>query len=176
MHGVRPEEPRDFAAIRRVHERAFAPSREEADLVEALRASGAHVPELCLVALHGDAVVAHIAFSRGHLDSGHPVLVLAPMAVVPERQRQGLGSALVSEGLRHAAETEFPMVVVVGHPKYYPRFGFEPAEALGVSAPFEVPPEAWMAYRLPAYRRDARGTVAFPAAFGNVTKGGAASA
>ena len=124
------------------------------------------MPDLCLVALSGGAVVAHIAFSGGYLDSELPVLVLAPMAVVPEHQRQGIGSALVSEGLRRAAETEFPMVVVVGHPTYYPRFGFEPAEALGFTAPFEVPSEAWMVYRLPAYRPDARGTVVFPAAFG----------
>jgi len=116
MHEVRPEEPQDFADIRWVHERAFAPSGEEADLVEALRASGAHVPDLCLVALSSGAVVAHIAFSRGYLDSERPALVLAPMAVVPEHQRQGIGSALVSEGLIRAAETEFSMVVVVGHP------------------------------------------------------------
>lgn len=163
---VRPEEPRDFADIRMVHERAFAPSREEADLVEALCASRARVPELCLVALRGGAVVAHIAFSRARLESAHPVLVLAPLAVIPGHQRQGFGSALVSEALRRAAETDFLMVVVVGHPTYYPRFGFEPAAALGIVAPFEVPTEAWMLYRLPAYRQDARGTIVFPAAFG----------
>ena len=163
---VRPEEPNDFAGVRVVHERAFAPSREEADLVEALRASGAHVPGLCLVALCDSLVVGSIVFSRARLDAEQPVLVLAPMAVLPEYQRQGFGSALVSEGLRRAAETDFPIVVIVGHPTYYPRFGFEPAEALGITVPFEVPSEAWMAYRLPAYRRDARGRVVFPAAFG----------
>lgn len=166
MPHVRPEETQDFVDIREVHERAFAPSREEADLVEALRASGARVPELCLVALRGGLVVAHIAFSRTHLDYEHPVLVLAPMAVIPEHQRHGLGSALVSEALRRAAETEFQMVVVVGHPSFYPRFGFESAQALGIAAPFEVRAEAWMVYRLPAYHRNARGLVVVPAAFG----------
>jgi putative acetyltransferase len=166
MHELRPEQPWDFADVRLVDERAFAPSREEADLVEALRASGAHVPELCLVALRGGVVVGHVTFSQAHLDSGHPVLALAPMAVLPGYQRQGFGSALVSEGLRRAAETAFLMVVLVGHPTFYPRFGFEPAEPLGIDAPFEVPSEAWMAYRLPAYRREARGTVVYPAAFG----------
>ena len=166
MVEVRAEQPQDFAAVRRVHERAFAPSREEADIVEALRSSPAHMPLLCLVALDDREVVGHIAFSRASLDSEGHVLVLGPMGVLPERQHQGFGSALVSEGLRRAAETDFLMVVVVGHPAYYPRFGFEPAEPLGVSAPFDVHPDAWMAQRLPAYRPDARGTVAFPAAFG----------
>ena len=166
MYVVRPEEPQDFAAVCTVHERAFAPSHEEADIVEALRASEDHVPELCLVAVRDGAVVAHIAFSRAQLGSEHPVLALGPMAVHPEHQRQGFGSALVSEGLRRAAETDFLMVVVVGHSTYYPRFGFEPAEPLGITAPFELPAEAWMVFRLPAYRRDARGSVAYAAAFG----------
>lgn len=169
MLDVRPEAPADFGDIRQVHERAFAPSHVEADLVDALRASGVHVPELCLVVLRGDAVVGHIAFSRARLDSGHPVLALAPMGVLPEHQRQGVGSALVSEGLRRAAETDFPLVVVLGHPAYYPRFGFEPADALGLGAPFAVPAEAWMMRRLPAYRRDARGTVVYPEAFAGLT-------
>ena len=166
MQTVRPERPADFADIRSVHERAFAPSEEEAEIVEALRACAAHVPSLCLVALLGEAVVGHIAFSRAQLEPAGPVLVLGPMAVLPGHQRQGFGSALVSEGLRRAAETDFPMVVVVGHPAFYPRFGFEPAGALGVTVPVGIPPAAWMAYRPPAYRPDARGTVIFPAAFG----------
>jgi putative acetyltransferase len=166
MPEVRPEDPRDFAGIRVVHERAFAPSPDEADIVDVLRSSAAHVPRLCLVAVRDGEIVGHIAFSRGSLDSGRAVLVLGPMAVLPEHQRQGVGSALVVEGLRRAAGTDFPMVVLVGHPAYYPRFGFEPAEPLGVAAPLQVPSEAWMARRLPAYREDDRGAVAFPAAFG----------
>ena len=155
--------------MRDVHERAFAPSGAEADLVDALRAAGDLAPELCLVALDGRLVVGHVAFSRATLDSGHALLALAPMAVVPERQGRGAGSALVREGLRRAALTSFPLVVVVGHPAYYPRFGFEPGDALGVHAPFPVPPEAWMVHRLPADRPDARGTVAYAEAFASVT-------
>jgi putative acetyltransferase len=160
---VRPERPTDVAAIRIVHERAFAPSGEEADLVDALRRSAEL--ELSLVGMAEDAVVAHIAFSRAHVGD-EPVLALAPMGVLPEYQRRGIGSALVSEGLRRASRTTFPLVVVLGHPAYYPRFGFEPAEPLGIGAPFTVPAEAWMAYRLPAYRPDVRGSVAYAAAFG----------
>ena len=167
---VRPEKPEDFDAIRVVHQRAFDPSDAEAALVDALRESGAHVPELCLVVLaHDGPIAGHIAFSRARLDSGPEVLALAPMAVLPGYQRSGAGSALVAEGLRRAAETDFPVVIVVGHPEYYPRFGFEPANALGLEAPFEVPAEAWMAYRLPAYTPAAAGTVIYPHAFAEVT-------
>ena len=169
MVDVRSEAPADFDEIREVYERAFAPAREEADLVEALRVTEVHVPELCLVAVRHDAIVGHVAFSRARLDSGHAVLALAPLGVVPAHQRQGVGSALVSEALRRAAETDFPLVVVVGHPTYYPRFGFESADALGVAAPFPVATEAWMAHRLPAYRPEARGAVIYPEAFAGVT-------
>jgi putative acetyltransferase len=140
----------------------------EARLVEALRESEAHVPELCLVAIRDRSVVGHIAFSRARLELGPEVLALAPMAVLPEHQLHGAGSALISAALRRAAETHFPLIVVVGHADYYPRFGFEPADALGIKAPFDVPPEAWMAYRLPAYTPEARGTVVYPDAFGSV--------
>jgi putative acetyltransferase len=141
----------------------------EAQIVEALRESEAHVPELCLVAIHDGSVVGHIAFSRVRLESGPEVLALAPMAVLPEYQLQGAGSALVSEALERAAETHFPLIVVVGHADYYPRFGFESADALGIEAPFEVPPEAWMAFRLPSYTPEARGTVIYPDAFASAT-------
>jgi putative acetyltransferase len=163
---VRQEGPDDYDAIRELHRRAFAPSTEEAVLVDAVRDSGANLPGLCLVALREEAVAGHVMFSRARLDSGHPALALAPMAVLPELQGKGAGSALVREGLRRAAETDFPLVVVVGHPSYYPRFGFEPGSTYEVRAPFPVPPEAWMIHRLPAYRPEARGLVVYPEAFG----------
>jgi putative acetyltransferase len=162
---VRPERPEDYAAARLVQERAFAPSVAEADLVDELRACGAHVPDLCLVAVGEGEIVGHVVFSRARLDSGADVLALAPMAVRPEWQRRGVGSLLLREALERAAGTDFPLVVVVGHPTYYPRFGFEPAADYQVRAPFDVPPEAWMLYRLPAYRPEARGLVRYPAAF-----------
>ena len=165
MVDLRSEAPDDFEAVRSLHARAFAPSLAEADLVDALRAARAHVPELCLVATFGDELVGHVMFSRARLDSGAPVLALAPMAVGPEHQRRGIGAALVCEGLQRAAESDCALVVVLGHPEYYPRFGFEPASPLGVAAPFEAPTEAWLAYRLPAYRAQVRGTVVYPEAF-----------
>jgi putative acetyltransferase len=162
---VRPEAAPDHDAIRRVHELAFAPSPGEARLVDELRKAGDLVPELCLVAVDDGEVVGHIAYSRARLESGHEVLSLAPMGVLPDRQRSGIGSALVRESLERAAETDFPLVVVLGHPEYYPRFGFEPAAPLGVIDPYGAPAEAWMAQRLPRYVPEARGLVAYPEAF-----------
>lgn len=152
--------------IHEVHLQAFAPSTQEARLVDELRAEGATVADLCLVAVQGEEVAGHICLSRAQLDSGSTILVLAPMSMLPGLQRQGVGSALVREALNRARQTEFPLVSVLGHPAYYPRFGFEPAGPLGLVAPFEVPPEAWMAHRLPAYRADARGEVVYAGAFG----------
>jgi putative acetyltransferase len=162
---VRPETGADEDAIWHVHERAFAPSIAEAKLVDGLRAAGDLVAELCLVAEEDGEVVGHIAYSRAGLDSGHHVLALAPMAVLPERQRGGIGSALVRESLDLAARSEFPLVVVLGHPEYYPRFGFEPGAAHGVLDPYGVPPEAWMVHLLPAYTPEARGLVTYAEAF-----------
>jgi putative acetyltransferase len=162
---VRPEAGADQDAIRHVHERAFAPSIGEAKLVDELRAAGDLVPELCLVAEDGGEAVGHIAYSRCRLDSGHDALALAPMAVLPARQREGIGSMLVRESLDLAAGTGFPLVVVLGHPEYYPRFGFEPGAAHGVLDPYGVPPEAWMVCLLPGYTPEARGLVSYAEAF-----------
>lgn len=167
---IRPEVPADHDAARHVLERAFGAGAGEADLVDALRAARAHVPELCLVATGSEGeLVGHLFFSRARLASGHDVLALAPMAVLPQWQGRGVGSRMVEDGLERAARTEFALVVVLGHPEYYPRFGFEPAAAFGLAAPWDVPPEAWMALPLPAYRPEARGLVTYPPAFDAVT-------
>ena len=168
MLAIRTEWSEDHDAVRRVLESAFGRNSGEAGLVEALRAAGDHVPELCLVAVEGEDVVGHLFFSRARLGSGDEVLALAPMAVVADRQRDGIGSRLVEDGLRRAAATPFALVVVLGHPGYYPRFGFEPAAGYGVRAPWDVPAEAWMALPLPAYRPEARGLVSYAAAFDDV--------
>jgi len=162
---IREEAPADFAAVHRLNQEAFGPGSPEAGLVEALRDAGAHVPPLCLVAERGSQLAGHIFFSAAVIESGDPVLALAPMAVLPERQRAGIGSALVRESLRRAADTDYPLVVVLGHPEYYPRFGFEPGHGHGIRSPYEVPPEAWMVHLLPAYRPTARGVVRYAEPF-----------
>jgi putative acetyltransferase len=126
------------------------------------------VPELSLVALEDDRVIGHVMFSRAHLDTGIPLLALAPMAVLPDRQREGIGQEMVKEGLARAARLSFAAVVVVGHAGYYPRFGFEPARPHGIEAPVDVPDGAWMVYRVPGNDASLRGRVVYPPPFGGL--------
>ena len=164
---IRPEAHADREAIRRVNELAFA-GPSEADLIDALRGSEAWVPELSLVADDDTGIVGHVLFSLVQLDSGPQLLSLGPMAVAPDRQRGGVGTALIQDGLERARRTKYPLVVVLGHPEYYPRFGFRMARSLGIGTPYEAPDEAWMALPLPAYERDLQGTVQYPPAWGSV--------
>jgi putative acetyltransferase len=102
-------------------------------------------------------------------DSSRRVLELGPMSVEPERQRRGIGSALVREALRRAEDRSEPLVLVLGHPTYYPRFGFSPASELGIAPPDpSIPDEVFMAIALRAYDPALRGRVAFPPAFSSV--------
>ena len=162
---IREEGSPDFAAVHRLNQDAFGPGSPEAGLVDELRDAGVHVPALCLVAERGPQLAGHIFFSEAVVESGDTVLALAPMAVSPDCQRSGIGSTLVRESLRRAAETGYPLVVVLGHPEYYPRFGFEPGHSHGIHCPYEVPPEAWMVHLLPAYRATARGLVRYAEPF-----------
>ncbi len=149
---IRPEEPRDRDAIRDVHVRAFG-QPNEADLVDALRPG-----TVSLVAEIG-GVVGHILFSPITV-GGAPAIALAPMAVLPEFQRRGIGSALVRRGLAACGDR---LVIVLGHPEFYPRFGFVPARPLGIEPPWKVRDEVWMA-RGPA----TRGRAVYPPAFDGV--------
>jgi putative acetyltransferase len=162
---VRAETPQDLEAIREVNRQAFG-QEDEARIVDALR-DGGHA-RLSLVAEEGGQVVGHILFSdlsivtqAGTLHA----LALAPMAVLPARQRQGIGSGLVREGLRACAEAGHRVVVVVGHPDYYPRFGFSAQLAEQLNSPFTGP--AFMALELvPAALANVTGEVRYPPPFG----------
>jgi putative acetyltransferase len=144
---IRSEVPADVSAIRAVNLAAFETSAD-ADLVDALR--GQAIPLVSLVAEDGGAVVGHILFSPVTLD-GHPdvqIMGLGPMAVVPACQRQGIGSALVREGLDTCKRIGANAVVVVGHATYYPRFGFAPASRFGLSCQYAVPDDVFMVVEL----------------------------
>ena len=164
MIEIRPERPEDRDAIRAVHVAAFGQA-VEADLVDALRAGPWYMPALSIVAVEGEDVLGHVLLSEATLDTGHAVLALAPIGVRPERQGEGVGARLMEEALRQAGGTSYPLVVLLGHPEWYPRFGFEPARPRGVEAPWEVPGEAWLLVRLPAYTPGVRGTVVYPPPF-----------
>jgi putative acetyltransferase len=144
MLRIRGERPEDIPAIHEIHELAFGRSAE-ADLVDALRARGQAT--LSLVAVEDDRIVGHILFSPVTIDAGHrrlPAVGLAPMAVLPGRQRCGIGSQLVKIGLLECRNAGYDCVVVLGHPTYYSRFGFVPAVRYGLKSEYEVPDEAFM--------------------------------
>ena len=165
---VRPERPGDHAVVRSINAAAFGRAAE-ADLVETLRAQAQ--PLLSLVAEVDDIVVGHILFSPVSLD-GHPaarLMALAPMAVLPARQRQGIGAALVHTGLERCRELGADAVVVLGHPSFYPRFGFVPAARIGIRCEYDAPDEAFMCVELvPGRLRGMAGTVRFHPAFRGV--------
>jgi putative acetyltransferase len=146
---VREEAPEDIGAIHSVNEAAFG-RRQEADIVDALRARGAVT--LSLVAVDKERVIGHIMFSPVTVASGASgfgALALAPMAVLPGFQRKGIGSRLVRAGLEKCRAMGHEVVVVLGYPDYYPQFGFERAAPLGIECEYEgVPDEAWMVLAL----------------------------
>lgn len=167
MH-IRPEQPEDFAAIGQVNLAAFG-SAAEADIVDALRQYAR--PFLSLVAVEADDVVGHIAFSPVTL-LPHPdlrIAGLAPMAIPPSHQRQGIGSALVRAGLVECRRLGFEAAVVLGHADYYPRFGFSTASSFGLKSEYEVPDEVFMAIELnPGALRGYSGTIRYHPAFGAI--------
>jgi putative acetyltransferase len=165
---IRYEVEADGPAIRAVNEAAFA-SSAEADLVEALR--GSAVPLVSLVADSDGKIVGHILFSPVVL-IGHDRLRLTglgPMAVAPDHQRKGIGSELVREGLSQCRQLGYQGVVVLGHPQYYPRFGFVAAERYGIRSEYDVPADAFMIAELePRALRNSAGVIRYDEAFAGV--------
>lgn len=143
---VRPERPDDQAGVYLVHERAFG-RRSEADLVDRLRHGGK--ASVSLVAEEAGRVVGHILFSPVSLSvAGCSAVGIGPMAVLPDRQRQGIGSVLVRRGLDESRRLGHERVVVLGHAGYYPRFGFMPASRFGIRCQYDAPDDAFMAMEL----------------------------
>ena len=162
---IREEHPGDVAAIREVIRLAFGQD-QEATLVDALRANGA--AQLSVVAVRGDRVVGHIMYS--------PVTVgtvtgagLAPMAVRPDHQRQGIGTRLVEAGNLTLSARRCPVIVVLGHPRFYRRFGFRPARHDGLRCEWDVPDDVFMSLVLdPAAMRGISGLAKYRPEFATV--------
>ena len=138
----------DFDAVMAVERAAFG-SDEEAGLVADLLVDPSARPYVSLLAFDGERTVGHILFTKAGLapESNLTASLLAPLAVVPGEQKKGIGGALIEHGLKMLSESGVDLVFVLGHPDYYPRFGFEPAGKLGFDRPYllqEKTPEAWM--------------------------------
>lgn len=165
---IRAEQPGDGPGIRAVNLAAFETSAE-ADLVEALR--GQARPFVSLVAVDRGAIVGHIACSPAALVP-HPavrVMGLAPVAVVPPRQKQGIGSALVRAGLDACRHAGAGAVILIGFPDYYGRFGFVPASRFGLTSEYTVPDDVFMALELDEGALSGKsGLVRYHPAFGSL--------
>ncbi len=146
---IKEETPGDISAIDRVNELAFK-RRDEAELVAALR-RGQKI-SFSLVAVQDEQIVGHILFSPMRIisESGtvYPAVGIGPAAVLPAYQRQGIGARLIEKGLAKCRTEGHRIVLVLGHPTYYPRFGFQPAGQFGIKCAYDVPDEAFMALAL----------------------------
>ncbi len=141
---IREEKKQDIELIRQVNNKAFGQS-QEANIVDKLRNNCPSF--LSLVSELDNKVVGHILFTPVIIETDKEALEgmgLAPMAVLPEHQKQGIGSKLVKEGLNKVQKSGCPFVIVLGHAEYYPKFGFEPAKQYGIRSEWKVPDEAFM--------------------------------
>lgn len=171
---IRKEEQRDYPAVRRLVEDAFREVAEsdhsEHYLVERLHMSEAFMPELSLVAETGEGkIVGYVLLTKVEIVSDNAVvdsLGVAPLAVLPDCQKQGIGGALLNEAHRRAVGLGYGSAVLLGHPGYYPRFGYRKASGFGIVFPFDAPEECCMAIELiPDALKDAGGKVCYAKEF-----------
>lgn len=165
---IRQEIPADYPEVYRLIQKAFASAEHadgnEQDLVEALRKGDAFLPELSLVAEVDGRLAGHILFTKIKIN-GQTELALAPLAVLPEYQRQGVGKALIAEGHRIAREMGYHYSVVLGSAEYYPKFGYRPAVEFGIRCPFDVPDENYMVIDLQGNSAPVSGIVEYAKEF-----------
>jgi putative acetyltransferase len=142
---IRQEKPEDINDIHALNELTFG-QPQEADIVEKLRINCGGL--LSLVAIENGGIVGHILFSPVEIVGRHGVIRgmgLAPMAALPEMHRQGIGAQLVKRGIEELKRIQCPFIIVLGHPEYYPQFGFESASLYGITCQWEgIPDEAFM--------------------------------
>lgn len=169
---IRPETTADYAAIHTVNRQAFEGREAEPQLVAALRMLPTFDPALSLVYEEDGHIVGHILFTPISIETNPgrvPAVALAPVAVLPSHQNRGIGAALVRHGLEACRQQGHAIVIVLGHPNYYPRFGFSAALARPLACPFGDCGAAWMALALvPGALQGVQGRVVYPPPFGDV--------
>ena len=168
MIEIRQENKKDYEEVYNVVKMAFESAKHsdgnEQDLVVALRKSKNFVPELSLVAVNDDKIVGYIMFSKIKIGECEE-LALAPLAVLPEYQKQGIGKKLIEKAHKIAKGLGFHYSVVLGSEKYYPKLGYVPASQYGIKAPFEVLDENFMVMKLNDFDKEIVGTVEYAKEF-----------
>lgn len=170
---IRREEPSDHATVFQLIENAFREEihsdKKEQFLVERLRNAESFIPELSLVAEVDSRIAGYIMLSEIQITSANETitsLALAPVAVLPEFQGKGIGGALIEKAHRIAKDLGYQSVILLGHERYYPKFGYRPLHQFNLSLPFDAPPENCMAVELqPDALKNKSGTVIYPSEF-----------
>ena len=166
---IRQEVEKDYNDVYKLVKEAFTGAEHsdgnEQELVTALRKGGAFIPELSLVAEINGEVAGHIMFTKGTVN-GDTVLILAPLSVKPEFQKQGIGMALINEGHRIAKEMKYQYSLVLGSELYYPKAGYKPAEVFNIKTPDGISPVNFMAIKLQENAKPISGEVCYSKEFG----------
>ena len=158
---IRTATDADLNEVLSVERLAFGHATE-AELVRVLLDDPSAKPFVSLLALTNDRAVGHILFTAARLtktDQTASITILAPLAIVPDAQKQGIGGMLIERGLQLLSKSGVDLVFVLGHPAYYPRYGFKPAGRLGFEAPYPIPDEHADAWMVQAIRPGVIGTV-----------------
>ena len=169
MIEIRQESQKDYEEVYMVVKTAFETAEHsdgnEQDLVVDLRNSDSFIPELSLVAVKEDKIVGYILFTKIKIEN-HEEIALAPLAVLPEYQKQGIGSMLIEQGHKIAKQLGYHYSIVLGSENYYPKFGYIPATQYGIQAPFDVANENFMAMKLNDTDIEITGVVQYAKEFG----------
>lgn len=173
MITIREEEIKDYEEVEKVIEESFKTAEftdnDEHNLVRRLRKSAEFIKELSLIAEDNNKIVGHILLTKAFIKDNnreYETLALAPLAILPDYQKIGIGKSLINKSIERARELGYKSIVVLGHEHYYPKFGFKKASNYGIKAPFDVPDEAYMILELiPNSLNGVNGVVEYSKAF-----------
>lgn len=148
---IRTEQLSDYGEVFNLNYLAFGNREDESRLIERIRLSEGFIPELSLIAEENDQLVGHALFSKAEIivedENRKEIIVLAPIAVLPSNQKTGIGGKLIQEGLKRCEALGYDFVFLIGHPTYYPKFGFKPARKFGFELEqFNVPDDVFMVF------------------------------